>query len=142
MKTHGDLSMKEMILKPIGIIHSPFKEKKDSPHQGRYGEEKSEIEVFEEYSEALDGIDRYKHLIILYWLDKAERDLFKVVPVGKSKKRGVFSTRAPSRPNPIAFSLVDLLEVNENKLTVKGLEALDASFLVDIKPYWKDIDSI
>ncbi|HSO26041.1 MAG TPA: tRNA (N6-threonylcarbamoyladenosine(37)-N6)-methyltransferase TrmO [Methanobacteriaceae archaeon] len=134
--------MEEMTLKPVGIIHSPFKEKKDSPRQGRYGLEKSEIEIFEEYVEALDGIEKYENLIILYWLDKAERDLLKVVPAGKSKKRGVFSTRAPSRPNPIAFSLVDLLEVNKNKLIVKGLEALDSSLLVDIKPYWKDIDSI
>jgi len=131
-----------MILKPIGIIHSPFKEKKDSPHQGRYSSQKSEIEIFKEYAEAMDGIDQYKNLIILYWLDKAERNLLKVVPVGKSEKRGVFSTRAPSRPNPIAFSLVDLLEVKQNVIIVKGLEALDGSFLVDIKPYWKDLDSI
>lgn len=134
--------MNEMILKPVGIIHSPFKEKKDSPHQGRYGIEESEIEVFEQYAEALDGIEKYNNLIVLYWLDKSERNLLKVVPVGKTKKRGVFSTRAPARPNPIAFSLVDLLEVKKNKLIVKGLEALDGSFLVDIKPYWKDIDSI
>lgn len=132
----------EMLLKPVGIIHSSFLEKKDSPHQGRYGSKISEIEIFKDYSEALDGIERYKNLIVLYWLDKAERDLLKVIPVGKSKKRGVFSTRAPSRPNPIAFSLVDLLEINQNKLTVKGLEALNGSLVVDIKPYWKDIDCV
>jgi len=132
----------QMLLKPVGIIHSPFKERKDSPHQGRYGDQNSEIHIFDEYVDALEGIEKYKNLIILYWFDKAERDLLKVIPFGKSKKRGVFSTRAPSRPNPISFSLVDLLKLKQNKLTVKGLEALDGSLVVDIKPYWKDIDCV
>ncbi|MDO9044066.1 MAG: tRNA (N6-threonylcarbamoyladenosine(37)-N6)-methyltransferase TrmO [Methanobacteriaceae archaeon] len=131
-----------MLLKPVGIIHSPFKEKKDSPHQGRYGDQTSEIHIFDEYLDALEVIEKYKNLIILYWFDKVERDLLKVIPFGKSKKRGIFSTRAPSRPNPISFSLVDLLKLKQNRLTVKGLEALDGSLVVDIKPYWKDIDCL
>lgn len=143
----GEDYMIEMILKPVGIIHSPFKEKKDSPHQGRFATEVSEIEIFKEYKLAMDGIEKYTNLIVLYWLDKSERDLLKVIPKGSTEKgnvgkKGVFATRAPSRPNPIAFNVVDLLDVNQNKLKVKGLEALDGSFLVDIKPYWKDIDCV
>jgi tRNA-Thr(GGU) m(6)t(6)A37 methyltransferase TsaA len=142
MQDIPNMSYTEMLLKPVGIIHSPFKKRNDSPHQGRYGDQISEIHIFDGYLDALEGIGRYKHIIVLYWCDKAERNLLKIIPFGKSEKRGVFSTRAPSRPNPIAFSLVDLLEINKNKLTVKGLEALDGSLVIDIKPYWKDIDCV
>ncbi|MCK9151187.1 tRNA (N6-threonylcarbamoyladenosine(37)-N6)-methyltransferase TrmO [Methanobacterium alcaliphilum] len=131
-----------MTLKPIGVIHSPFEEKSKTPHQGIYTTSESVIEVFKEYKEALDGIENVKNIHILYWCDKSERNLLKVIPHGKTQKRGVFSTRAPSRPNPIALSLVELIKIDDTKLTVKGLEALDGSLVVDIKPYWKDIDCV
>ncbi len=131
-----------MELKPIGIIHSPYTKKAQAPHQGRFSSKKSHIIIFDEFLEGLDGIDKYKHLIIIYWLDKARRDILKVVPHGRTKKRGVFSTRAPVRPNPLAYSVVELLEHKKNKLVVKGLEALDGTPLVDIKPYWADLDSV
>ena len=87
-------------------------------------------------------LDVNKYLIILYWQDCAERDKLKVIPHGKIKKRGIFSTRAPVRPNPIAFCLVELVDMNRNKLTVKWLDALDGSPLLDIKPYWEELDTI
>ncbi|GAB4309515.1 MAG: tRNA (N6-threonylcarbamoyladenosine(37)-N6)-methyltransferase TrmO [Methanobacteriaceae archaeon] len=129
-----------MELKPIGIIHSPYQERGDAPRQGRNSENLSKIEVFTEFKEGLDGIGRYENLIILYWLDRSFEKLLKVTPPGQTKERGVFSTRAPTRPNPIAFCMVDLLEVNDNILTVKGLDALDKSPLVDIKPHIPDLD--
>jgi len=81
-------------------------------------------------------------LIILYWQDRAERDKLKVIPYGRIEKRGIFSTRAPVRPNPIAFCVVELVDIDKNKLTVKWLDALDGSPLLDIKPYWKELDTI
>ena len=90
---------------------------------------------FDEFLDGLDGLDVNKYLIILYWQDRAERDKLKIVPYGK--KRGIFSTRAPVRPNPIGFCLVELLNMDRNKLTVKWLDALDGSPLLDIKPFWK-----
>ena len=132
----------EMKIKPIGIINSPYKTKADAPRQGRYSDEISTIRVFDKFAEGLEGLDIYKYFIILYWQDKAERDKLKVVPHGKTEKRGIFSTRAPVRPNPIGFCLVKLLKIDGNILTVKWLDALDGSPLLDIKPYWKDIDSI
>lgn len=129
-----------MKLKPIGVIHSPFKDRSQTPHQGIYSEKISQIILYDEYRSGLEGIEKYKYLIILYWLDQAERNLLKVVPHGKTRKRGVFSTRAPSRPNPIAYSVVELIQINKNKLTVKGLDAIDGTPVVDIKPYWKDLD--
>ncbi len=129
-------------LKSIGIINSPYKLKNDSPRQGRYSDETSIITVFNEFVDGLEGLKNYKYLIILYWQDRAERDKLKVFPHGKTEKRGVFSTRAPVRPNPIGFCLVELLNINKNKLTVKWLDALDESPLIDIKPFWNELDSI
>jgi tRNA (adenine37-N6)-methyltransferase len=124
-------------LKPIGIINSKYKDKEDSPRQGRYSDEKSVIKVFNEYIENLEGIELHKYYMVFYWQDRAERDKLKVVPHDKTEKRGVFSTRAPVRPNPIGFCLVKLLEVKGNELTVQWLDALDGSPLLDIKPFWK-----
>ena len=70
--------------------------------------ETSTITVFDEFLDGLDGLEANKYLIILYWQDRAERDKLKVIPYGRTEKRGIFSTRAPVRPNPIAFCLVEL----------------------------------
>ena len=113
-----------MNLKPVGTVHSPYKVRADSPHQGRFSEKLS------------------KHFIILYWQDKAERDKLQVVPHGKTEKRGVFTTRAPARPNPIALCLVELVKLEGRTLTVKWLDALDGSPVLDIKPYSVEIDCL
>lgn len=126
----------------IGVINSQYTTKKDSPRQGRYSTQISTITVFDEFVEGLDGLDANKYLIILYWQDRAERDKLKVIPHGKTEKRGVFSTRAPVRPNPIGFCVVELLDMIGNKITVKWLDALDGLPLLDIKPFWKELDTI
>ena len=131
-----------MKFKPIGIINSPYKTKDNSPHQGRFREELSKITVFDEYKDALQEIDRYRHYFILYLLDKVEDYKLKVVPFGKKVERGLFSTRAPVRPNPIGLCLVELVKIDENVLTVKWLDALDGSPLLDIKPFWPEIDCL
>lgn len=131
-----------MKLRPIGVIESPYKTNEDTPRQGRYLDKTSKIIVFNEFMDGLDGIDRNKYYIILYWQDRAERDKLKVVPHGKSEERGVFSTRAPVRPNPIGMCLIELLEVNRNVLTVRWLDAMDGSPLLDIKPFWKELDTV
>ncbi|AEG18881.1 tRNA (N6-threonylcarbamoyladenosine(37)-N6)-methyltransferase TrmO [Methanobacterium paludis] len=131
-----------MKLKPIGIINSPYKTRAESPHQGRYSEELSKITIFEGYADGLLGIGDKKYLLIFYWQDKAERDKLQIVPRGKTKKKGVFATRAPVRPNPIALCLVELVGVDGRTLTVRWLDALDGSPLLDIKPFWADIDCL
>jgi len=130
-----------IIIKPVGIVKSPYKDVSEAPPQGIYSREDSVIHIFPEFKDALDGIMEYKHYFILYWLDRAERNLLKLVPRGGVKKRGVFSTRAPSRPNPIGLCLVELKKVEDLDLTVRGLDAIDGSYVIDIKPYFKDIDS-
>jgi len=131
-----------MKLKPIGIINSQYKTKSDSPRQGRFSEKLSKITVFDEYLQGLEDIEKHEHLIILYGWDRAEDYRLKVIPPGKTKEQGLFSTRAPVRPNPIALCLVKLIEIEGNVLTVKWLDALDGSPLIDIKPFLPEIDCI
>src|SRR4030042_1095457 len=128
-----------MQLKSIGIIHSPYKDRKESPPQGR--EEICWIEVFEQYAEGLKGIDVFSHLILFYWLHQSkEFDLLVKTP-WDTEPHGVFATPSPNRPNALGFSVVELIERDGKKLTVKGLDALDGTPLIDIKPYLPEIDA-
>src|SRR6056297_1304099 len=122
-----------MQLKKIGIIHSPYKEIKDAPKQGRYKDDEFTLEIFEEYEEGLKDIEGVTHLIVLYWLDKANRNKLIAHPPWDGKPHGVFSTRSPSRPNPIAFDIVDLIKKDGRYLHVKKMDALDESAILDIK---------
>ncbi len=131
-----------MKLNQIGVIKSPYKNIINTPRQGRYSDELSEIIIYDEYVDGLDSLENHKHLIVLYWLDKADRNTLKAIPPGAKEEKGVFSIRSPSRPNPIALCLVELIKIEENILKVKWLDALDGSPLLDIKPYIADLDCI
>jgi len=134
-----------MKLKPIGVIHSPYAERGDAPFQGRMESLESKVEVFEEFAPALKDVEHASHLFILYWADKADREILQTnTPhdTDKSVLHGVFATRSPNRPNPINLGIVDLVRREENVLIVKGLDALDQSTLVDIKPYHSKLDAI
>lgn len=131
-----------MKLSQIGFIKSPYKNKTIVPRQGRYSEEISEIIVFEDYLDGLDSIERQEYLIILYWLDRAERQKLKATPPGELEEKGVFSIRAPARPNPIALCLVKVLRIENSSIFVKWLDALDGSPLLDIKPFIKELDCV
>jgi formylmethanofuran dehydrogenase subunit E len=128
-----------MNLKPVGLIHSPYKTKKESPPQGR--EEICWIEVFEEYKEGLKDIDGFSHLMLLYWLHYSKNYSLLVKTPWDSEPHGVFATRSPNRPNALGFSVVELIERKGNKLKVKGLDALEGTPLIDIKPYLPEIDA-
>ena len=131
-----------MNLVPIGIIHSPYRETKDAPPQGRMKIDVFTIEIFEKYSAGLKDLEMVSHLIVLYWCDRAQRDLLQVTTPWDTELHGVFATRSPHRPNPIAFNVVDLLERKGNLLKVKGMDALDKSPVLDIKPYNSQIDVV
>ncbi|MDK2975351.1 MAG: hypothetical protein PWP08_1722 [Methanofollis sp.] len=131
-----------MELVQIGTIRSPYTRQADAPRQGRLSDAESEIEVFPEYIGGLADVERCSHLIVLYWLDRADRTMLRATPPGQTVSRGVFSTRSPNRPNPVAFSVVDLLSVRGGTLRVRGLDALDGSPLIDLKPYSSEVDAI
>ncbi len=129
-----------MELKPIGYVRSPYTTQ--APRQGRFSDEVCELVVFDEYAEGLEGIERYEYIIVLYWMDRADRERMKVVPPGEREERGVFATRSPSRPNPIGFCVAKLLEVKGNVLRVKWVDALNHSPLIDIKVYSPEVDCV
>lgn len=130
-----------MELKRIGMIHSPFKTREEAPKSGRLTDRLSEIEIFDEYAEGLLDIETASHLIVLYWFDRANRDCLIVKPPRDDQPHGVFVTRSPCRPNPIAVSVVDFVERKGNRIVVKGLEALDQTPLLDVKMYNAESDS-
>lgn len=127
---------------PIGIVRSPYRVRGDAPRQGRLADTVAEIHILDAYAPGLDGVERSSHLIVLYWLDRAERGLLFAKPPGETEERGVFSTRSPARPNPIGLGIVDLVRREGNVLVVRGLDALDGTPVLDIKPYSPEIDSI
>lgn len=131
-----------MELKPIGIIHSQYKETKDAPRQGRLSEAVSEIEIFPEYMDGMKGIEKATHLIILYWGHISERDVLQTTTPFGPEVKGVFACRSQNRPNPIAFCVADLVQMHRSTLIVRGVDAIDGSFLLDIKPYSSAIDSV
>ena len=96
---------------PIGVVRSPYRARGDAPRQGRLADTVAEIHVFDAYAPGLEDVERSSHLIVLYWLDRAERGLLYAKPPGETRARGVFSTRSPARPNPIGFGIVDLVRL-------------------------------
>ncbi len=127
---------------PIGVIRSPYKRREEAPRQGRLVAATSEIHLFDGYVPGLQGVERCSHLIVLYWLDRADRRTLFATPPGETGERGVFATRSPNRPNPIGFAVVDLLRRDGPVLTVRGLDALDGTPVLDIKPYSAAIDCV
>ncbi|WP_174589736.1 tRNA (N6-threonylcarbamoyladenosine(37)-N6)-methyltransferase TrmO [Methanocella conradii] len=131
----------EMKLKPVGIVRSPIKDREDMPIWGV----NAQIDIFEEYEEALAGIDGNTHLILCCWLHEADRKVLKAVPRKISTslpEQGVFSLRSPSRPNPISVTMVKLLRRYGRHLFVSGADAIDGTPVVDIKPYQAGMDCV
>ncbi len=131
----------EITLKPVGVVKSSYITPADAPRQGRLSEQLSEIHIFPEYKDALYTIENCKQLVVLCWFDRAEKTLLRATPPGQTEERGVFSIRSPGRPNPIALELVDLIKINGTVLTVRGLDAIDNTPVLDIKPYI-DLDNV
>ncbi|MHC1602273.1 MAG: tRNA (N6-threonylcarbamoyladenosine(37)-N6)-methyltransferase TrmO [Methermicoccaceae archaeon] len=124
-----------MHLKAIGTVHTPYTHPADAPNQGRRSGELCTLEVFEEFADGLKDIEQCSHLIVLYWQDRAGRDTLQTITPHGSEVHGVFATRSPSRPNPVALCVVELVEREGRLLKVRGMDALDGSPLLDIKPY-------
>ncbi len=125
----------EMRLKAIGVVHSPFQEPGEIPRGKELRESESKIEVFPEYAGGLKDVEGFSHLYILYWMHRASPAAVLAKPRLDDKMRGLFATRAPHRPNPLGLSLVRLIKVEGNILKVKGLDAIDQTPIIDIKPY-------
>ena len=132
-----------MELTPIGVIHSPYQDRGQAPRQGRLSNNEILLEIFPNFSPALKGIDHYSHLIVLYWGELANREVLQsLTPHNIKQPVGVFSSRSPNRPNPIAICVASLIRQEGNQLVVRWVDALDGSPLLDIKPYSPALDSV
>ena len=127
-------------LHPIGYVRSPYRERGDAPRQGRLSDAVSEIVIDPAYEPGLFRVAEKTHLFVLCWFDRANRSTLRVTPPHNPVEHGVFATRSPDRPNPVSLSVVDLLAVDGRVLSVRGLDALDGTPVIDIKPYARDID--
>jgi len=133
----------EMTLKAIGIIRNEIEQ---LPEHG-WEETVSDIVVNSDLTEALDGLEGFSHIIVLYWMSQVTTTAqvpLKVHPRGKQELPvvGLFATRSPNRPNPIAKTMVRLLQRQDNILKVQGLDAFDGTSVIDIKPYIPGYDSV
>src|SRR5579863_3453779 len=118
----------------IGRIHTPWTSRMEAPRQGRADGPICRIEVFEPWVAALDGLENYPRIEVLYWLDKSRRDLVRQSPRNDGATRGTFSLRSPARPNPIGTSIAELVRLEGATVLVRGLDCLDGTPLLDLKP--------
>ena len=125
----------------IGRIRTPFKTRADCPKNTAQSDAVGTVELNARYAAGLQDLGLYSHIILLYWMDRARRDLIQQVPAHLTRPRGTFALRSPVRPNPIALAAVELLEVSGTKLTVRNVDCIDGTPLLDIKPYFASIDS-
>jgi tRNA-Thr(GGU) m(6)t(6)A37 methyltransferase TsaA len=126
----------------IGRIRTPWQQRKDCPKNAQESDAICTIEVDERWRPALKDVETCSHLVALYWMDRAPRNLVLQVPAHYGMQRGTFALRSPARPNPIAMSVVKLLSIDGGTLTVRGLDCLDGTPLLDIKPYFASTDSV
>lgn len=133
----------KIILHPIGVIHSPIsRESDDIPFQPFVSEIRGEIEIFEEFQEGLEGIERFSHITVVYYMHEAEKTKLKTIPLTEDEERGIFGTRSPSRPNHLGISTMRLLKLSSRFLEVQGLDVLDGTPVLDIKPYVPKVDIV
>jgi tRNA-Thr(GGU) m(6)t(6)A37 methyltransferase TsaA len=118
----------------IGRIATPWTSRLETPRQGRFDGPTCRIEIFDPWVPALDGIEQYERLEVLYWLHLSRRDLVRQSPANDGTVRGTFSLRTPVRPNPIGTSIVRLVSVQGNVVLVRGMDCLDGTPLLDLKP--------
>ena len=125
----------------IGRIRTPWTRRDECPKNARGSDAVCTIELDPRYAAALEGVAACTHLVILYFMDRARRDLLVQAP-RHGERRGTFALRSPVRPNPIAMSVVRLVGIDGTKLAVVGLDCLDGTPLIDIKPYFASVDSV
>jgi len=133
-------SVTEFIMRSIGVIHSPFTENDKMPIQAARSQAIGLVEVYREFAEGLKDIEEISHIHLLYVFHQSSGYVLQVKPFLDDREHGLFSTRYPCRPNPLGISTVRLISRQENTLTIEGVDVLDGTPLLDIKPYVPDFD--
>lgn len=128
-------------IRSIGILHSKFNTQKGTPIQSASAQgEKGVIEVFPEFVQGLDDLEGFSHLWILYRFNRIPGESLKVVPYLDTRTRGVFSTRSPRRPNLVGMAVVKIDDIKDGRISISGVDMLDKTPVIDIKPYIPDFD--
>ena len=130
----------QIIMQPIGVIHSPFTEKDQAPIQASRSQAIGEVEIDPKFIEGLQDLEGFSHIFLLYAFHCSSGFSLHVKPFLDHTERGLFATRYPCRPNPIGISVVRLLSRKENILSIEGVDVLNNTPLLDIKPYVPDFD--
>ena len=134
--------MDQIILHPIGVIHSPYKEVKEITIQGRLKDDvEAWVELRDEYAKGLRDLDKFSHAILLYYFHKSNKENIEGKPFLEEDKHGIFAIRSPHRPNHIGLSIVKINYIKKNKLYFTQVDMIDGTPLLDIKPYVKFFDS-
>ena len=134
--------MNQIIIHPIGIIHSPYKEDKDIPIQGTFKDKvEAWLELKNEYADGLRDLNKFSHAIIIYYFHRSQREEIEGRPFLEQNKHGIFAIRSPHRPNHIGFSIIKIKRIKANKVYFTEVDVLDGTPLLDIKPYVKYFDS-
>jgi tRNA-Thr(GGU) m(6)t(6)A37 methyltransferase TsaA len=126
----------------IGRIRTPFKTRNDCPKSTAQSQAIGRVELDPRYAPGLEDLELYSHAHLLYWMHEARRDLIQQVPAHLGRPRGTFALRSPVRPNPIALATVEILAIDGASLTVRNVDCVDGTPLLDIKPYFASVDSI
>lgn len=133
---------KKIYFKPIGILHSKFKDLKGIPIQSFMSESKGVIEIYPQYQSALKDLDGFSYIFCLYFFDMVKLPVpLQSKPFLDNQLRGVFATRTPFRPNRIGLSILEVLNITKNKIDVNNVDILDKTPILDIKPYVAQFDS-
>lgn len=128
--------MGKIEMEAIGYIESPFKSTADIPPQSIYAQDKTaRIKIKEKYRAGLDGLELFSHIIVLFHFHESNGYSLRTTTRWSNKERGVFASRSPHRPNHIGFSVVELLRIEDNIIEIKGVDMLDNTPVLDIKPY-------
>jgi tRNA-Thr(GGU) m(6)t(6)A37 methyltransferase TsaA len=134
--------IKKICVKPIGIIHSPYKEPKNMPIQGKFDKGVlGTVKLFPEYEAGLKDMQNFSHLILIYYFNRSKEEKITGKPFLEDVEHGIFAIRSPHRPNHIGFSIVKLKNVCNGTITFSECDILDNTPLLDIKPYVKHFDS-
>jgi tRNA-Thr(GGU) m(6)t(6)A37 methyltransferase TsaA len=128
--------MNTIIFKPIGVIHSPFKSTEEIPRQSIYADKvRATIELNKDLIDGLYTLEEYSHIVILFYFHQAKPCQLQQRSRHDHNLRGVFATRSPARPNPIGLTISKLISIKENVLEIEGIDMLDGTPVLDIKPY-------
>ncbi|MGM0530775.1 MAG: tRNA (N6-threonylcarbamoyladenosine(37)-N6)-methyltransferase TrmO [Bacteroidota bacterium] len=136
------MEQKNFILANIGIIRTPFQHTNEAPKQGVFEpESEGRIELFEDYREGLKDLDQFSHAILIFYFHKIEEMKLTGTPPMDTEERGIFAIRGPQRPNHLGLTIVRIKEIQGTQILVTGVDMLDKTPLLDIKPYIRELDS-